>query len=345
MQVEENEERHLNQLDLSFDEAEVLANGSTEAADKTDITAAKTHIDPQAQEIQAKSRPRGKRSPIPADVKRVRVVIAVPEGDRVCPCCGKTMVEIGEEISEQLDIVPMTIRVLQHVRKRYGCPSREHAPIIAPRPEQVLPKSNASNDFLAMLLTVKYVDGLPLARMEKILGRSGVEVPRVTLARWVIQTAEQLKPLATAMNEVLLASPVILMDETTVQVLKEKGRDPSSKSYMWVRRGNAADKPVVLYHYEPSRSGRIPINLLEGWKGYLMTDGYSGYNQIGRVEGVELLACWAHARRGFVDAVKLQPKGKKGRADEAVRMIAELYAIEKEKRHSGIEERYPPVSG
>jgi transposase len=167
----------------------------------------------------------------------VDVTIDIPECERVCPCCKKTMVEIGEEISEQLTLVPMKVEAVRFHRKRYGCPTREHAPIIAERPPQVLPKSNASNDLLALLITAKYVDGLPLARMEYILGRAGAIVPRVTLARWMIQTAEKLKPLEAAMNQVLTRHPVLLIDETPVQVLKEKDRDPSTKSYMWVRKG------------------------------------------------------------------------------------------------------------
>ena len=208
-----------------------------------------------------------------------------------------------------------------------------HAPVIAPRAGQVLPKSNASGQFLAMLLTMKYIDGLPLARMEYILGRMGVRVSRATLARWVIQAAEQMKPLIDRLQARLMTSPVIQMDETPVQVLKEPDRDPSTKSYMWVQRGGPPDKPIVLYHYAPSRSSQVPLKLLEGWKGYLMVDGYAGYDAVGRQPGVEHMACWVHARRGFMDAMKLQPKGQRGRADEMIAMVAELYAIEKNHRH------------
>ena len=250
------------------------------------------------------------------------------------------MVEIGEEISEQLTIIPMKVKALTFHRKRYGCPTREHAPVIAERPPQVLPKSNASNDLLVMLITAKYVDGLPLARMEYILGRAGAIVPRVTLARWMIQTAEKLRPLEQSMNQVLTQYPVLQIDETPVQVLKEKDRSPSSKSYMWVRKGGPPERPVILYHYAPSRGKAVPTELLKDWRGYLMCDGYSAYERIGDRGGVELLGCWVHARRGFVDAIKLQPKGKKGRADDMVEMIARLYKVEKDCRLSTIEERH-----
>ena len=156
----------------------------------------------------------------------------------------------------------------------------------------------------------------------------------------MIQTAEKLKPLEDAMNQVLIQHPVLQIDETPVQVLKEKDRSPSTKSYMWVRKGGPPDRAVVLYRYAPSRGKEIPVDLLKDWRGYLMCDGYPGYDEVGKREGVELLACWVHACRGFVDAIKLQPKGKKGRADDMVEMIARLYKVEKEHRLSDAEERH-----
>ena len=337
-------EAHVGQQSLQFDEVEQTAEGSTDEHDQALIPAANARAseDKAARPKVGQSTPRarGKRGPIPPHITRVDVVIDVPEDQRVCTCCGKTMVEIGEDISEQLTIIPMKVQALQFHRKRYGCPTREHAPIIAERPPQVLPKTNASNDLLAMLITAKYVDGLPLARMEYILGRAGAIVPRVTLARWMIQTAEKLKPLEEAMNQVLTQYPVLQIDETPVQVLKEKDRSPSTKSYMWVRKGGPPERPVILYHYAPSRGKAVPAELLKDWRGHLMCDGYSAYEEVGDRSDVELLACWVHARRGFVDAIKLQPKGMKGRADDMVEMIARLYKVEKEQRLSDAEERH-----
>ena len=111
-------------------------------------------------------------------------------------------------------------------------------------------------------------------------------------------------------------------------------------SYMWVQTGGPPDKPVVLYDYDPSRSAAVPARLLEGFKGYLMTDGYDGYNAVARTDGIERLACWAHVRRRFVEAVRVQPKGKRGRADEAVGLIGKLYRIEREHKDSKVEDRH-----
>ena len=323
-----------------FDEAEVLAQSSTQAQDLAPIPAESLPSALDALTSKPAVKPaRGKRAPLPAQLERVDVVHDVPESARTCPC-GTAMVEIGQDISEQLDIVPMQVRVLRHIRKRYGCPTSAHAPITAPLPPQPLPKSNASADFLAMLLAVKFVDGLPLARFEHVLDRHGVPVPRQTLARWVIGCAAVLQPLHNLMRDVLLDSSLIYMDETVVQVLKEKDRSPTSNSYMWVQTGGPPDKSVVLYDYDPSRSAKVPVRLLEGFRGYLMTDGYDGYNALERTEGVERLACWAHVRRRFVEATRVQPKGKRGKADEAVAMIGKLYSIEREYKEASVEVRY-----
>jgi transposase len=314
-----------------FDEAEAIALDTTDGQDNASIPAATT--DDAGRDKNVKQRVRGKRSALPSDLERVDIVHDVPAAERTCPC-GTTMVEIGEDVSEQLDIVPMQIRVLRHIRKRYGCVGSAHAPVTAALPPQPLPKSNASADFLAMLLAVKFVDGLPLARFEYILGRHGVPVPRQTLARWVIGTSSLLQPLLNLMRDLLLDGSLVHMDETVVQVLKEPGKAATSNSYMWVQTGGPPDRPIIIYDYEPSRSGQVPVRLLQGFRGYLMTDGYDGYNALANLEGIEHLACMAHVRRRFIEAVRVQPKGKRGHADEAVALIGKLYGIEREYKDS-----------
>jgi transposase len=301
---------------------------------------------------------RGKRAPLPADLERVRVVIEIAPEDRLC-ACGTPMVAIGQEVSEQLDIVPMQLRVIQTVRIRYACPDTKHgddelgqklaAPKTAPMPAQPLPKTNATANLLAMLIVVKFVDGLPLARFEHILGRSDVRVPRNTLARWIIACSQLLQPLFNLARDALHEGRVIHMDETPVQVLKapkdQPGKLPTSMSYMWVQTGGVAGKVVTLFDYDPSRSGQVPVRLLAGWQGYLMTDYYSGYNAIGQQAGIESLACMAHVRRKFVEAQKVQKTHKAKNhtpslADQAIAMIAQLYGIEKQFKNGTDHERY-----
>lgn len=330
-------EQMLDQARL-FDEAEALAQSVTEEQVIAPVPP-ETAPDEEDGESKSSKKPRGKRRPLPVELPRVDVVHDVPEEQRTCPC-GTPMVEIGEDVSEQYDIVPMQIRVLRHIRKRYGCSSSARTPIIAALPPQPLPKSNASADFLAMLLVIKYIDGLPLARFEYVLDRHGATVPRQTLARWVIGAADLLQPLHNLLRDTLTDGTLIHMDETVMQVLKEKCKAPTSNSYMWVQTGGPPGKEVILYDYDPSRSGEVPVRLLQGWRGYLMTDGYDGYNALARIEGIERLCCWAHARRRFVEAARVQPKGKRGRADEAIEMIGQLYGIERRHKDASDEVRW-----
>ncbi len=319
-----------------FDEVEVLAAESTEAQDAAPIPPA-APVSPVA--IKPEVKARGKRAPLPIELPRVDIVHDVPEAERTCSC-GTPMVVIGQQVSEQLDIVPMQIRVLRHIRNTYGCPASEHAPVTAVLPPQPLPKSNASSDFLTMLLITKYIDGLPLARFEYVLERHGMKVPRQTLARWVMGAATLLQPLHNLMRDTLFDGPFMHMDETGVQVLKEKNKSPTSQSYMWVQAGGPPGKPVIIYDYDPSRSGAVPLRLLQGYRGYLMTDGYEGYNALARTEGIEHLVCWAHVRRKFVEATRVQAKGKKGRADEAVALIGKLYGVERDFKEASEPERF-----
>ncbi|KAB7619397.1 IS66 family transposase, partial [Alkalilimnicola sp. S0819] len=192
---------------------------------------------------------------------------------------------------------------------------------------------------LATIATAKYADGLPLYRQEKTFGRMGVELSRNTLARWMLGAGALITPLIEQLRAQLRNAPLIHMDETTVQVNTEPGRRASSPSYMWVSRGGPPKQQVVLFDYDPSRAGAVPRRLLEGFGGVLLTDGYEGYAQPVREYALNHAGCWAHARRKFVEAQKLQPKGKSGRADKALTLIARLYRIEREGRALTDEQR------
>ncbi|MEE5167368.1 IS66 family transposase [Pseudomonas alliivorans] len=291
------------------------------------------------EEVVAPTPRRGKRKPLSADLPRIEVIHELPEHELTCACgCRKHV--ISEETSEQLDIVPMQIRVIKHIRKVYGCRGCEAAPVTADKPAQLIEKSMASPSVLAMLLTTQYVDGLPLHRFESVLSRHGIDIPRQTLARWVIQCSEHVQPLLNLMRDRLLESPVIHCDETRVQVLKEPERDPTSQSWMWVQTSGPPDRKVVLFDYTSSRAQDVPLRLLESYRGYVMTDDYAGYNALALQPGVERLACMAHARRKFVDAQKVQPKCKTGRADIALMMINKLYGIERELKSVSDEQRF-----
>jgi len=292
----------------------------------------------ETEAVVAPAKRRGKRKPLPANLPRVDVIHELPEHELTCEC-GSRKQAIGEETSEQLDIIPMQVRVIRHVRKTYTCKACESALSTADKPAQLIEKSLASPSVLAMLLTTKYVDGIPLYRFEKMLSRHGIDIPRQTLARWVIQTGEQLQPLLNLMRDKLLDYPVLHCDETRLQVLHEPGRDPTAQSWMWVQSGGPPDKPIVLFDYSASRAQDVPLRLLDGYRGHLMTDDYAGYNAVATQEGIQHLACWAHARRKFVEAQKVQPKGKTGRADMALNLINKLYGIERDLKEANDTER------
>ncbi|MEQ4202003.1 IS66 family transposase, partial [Pseudomonas syringae] len=274
-----------------------------------------------------------------ADLPRIEIIHELLEHELTCACgCRKHV--ISEETSEQLDIVPMQIRVIKHTRKVYGCRGCETTPVTADKPAQLIEKSMAIPSVLAMPLTTKYVEGLPLHRFETVLSRHGIEIPRQTLARWVIQCSEHLQPLLNLMRDQLFESPFIHCDETRVQVLKEPDRDPTSQSWMWVQASGPPDRKVVLFDYTTSRAQEVPLCLLESYRGYVMTDDYAGYNALSLQPGVERLACMAHVRRKFVEAKKVQPQGKTGRADVALVSINKLYGIERELKDVSDEQRY-----
>ncbi len=316
-----------------FDEAEL------ESIDDAELNADTIDDSPEENPTQSKAKPGRKK--LPQDLPRIRIVHDVSNHEKTCDCgCQKTL--IGEEISEQLDIIPAVVQVLVHVRNKYACKQCESGVVTAALPPQPIAKSNASPGLLAHVAVAKYQDGLPLYRLEGIFKRYGLHLPRNTLANWMIKSTELLQPLYNLLNDHILASDYIHMDETRVQVLKEPDKKAESLSYMWVRRNGVPEYPIVLFDYASSRRGQVVESLLGDYQGYLQTDDYAGYHKYGQREGVEHLGCFAHARRKFIDAQKVTPskKGKVSKADMAVSMIKVLYRIESDIKDLSADEKY-----
>lgn len=188
------------------------------------------------------------------------------------------------------------------------------------------------------------MDGLPLYRQEKKLARIGVQLPRSTLAHWMVKVCELVQLLINLLRDRLLACDIVAMDETRLQVLKEPGKRAESPSYLWVQRGGPPDHPILLYDYDPSRSQRVPIRLLEELSGYLLTDGYEAYGKVCVEYGLTTVGCWAHVRRTFDEAIKAQgllgPKKREASlAGVALAKIQQLYRIERETKTLYAEER------
>ena len=312
--------------------------------DEVEVESSKPGEDslPEVTEVPAHKRVRGKRNPLPDDLPREDVVIDLSEEEKICAKDGAALKEIGSDVSEKLDVIPAQIKVIRTIRKKYICPCcNDQANIkTAPMPESILPKSNATAGLLSYIATSKYVDALPLYRIEDIFTRYGIELPRNTMARWMIEMCEKLIPVYNLLEEDLLASDYISCDETTVQVLHEAGKSAESKSYMWVRcRHGTGVNPIVLFEYDPTRSKTVPTRLLEGFTGYLQVDGYAGYDEFCNREGVIRVGCMAHVRRKFVDAYKASGK-KSSSADWVLKRIQALYKIESEIKEKSSSERH-----
>jgi transposase len=304
-----------------FNEAEVDAEAQAMLPSEDDAITVPAHT----------RRKRG-RKPLPDALPRVEVIHELPENERHCPHDGSLLTEIGEVTSEQLDIVPAKIQVIRHIRKQYACRCGQCIKTAA-LPPQPIPKSMASPGLLAHITVSKYQDALPLYRQETILNRIGVDLPRATLANWMIQAGGLIQPLINLLRDRLLSYDILQMDETPVQVLKEPGKTAQSKSYLWLQRGGPPDQPVVLYDYDPGRGAGVPKRLLDGFQGYLQTDGYDGYNAVVAVNGLTHVGCMAHARRKFDEAVKAQGKNRqRGKAHRGLALIQKLYRIEKQAR-------------
>ena len=318
---------------LSPDQIRLFDEAESEAASAVDV-------DDDVIIVPAHKRKKRGRKLLPDNLPRIDVVHEIPESARYCDHDGQLLVEIGEAISEQLDIIPAKIQVIRHVRKKYACNCGQCIKT-APLPAQPIPRSMASPGLLAHITISKYQDALPLYRQETILQRIGVDIPRATLANWMIQAGTLIQPLINLMQDRLLAYDIIQMDETTVQVLKEDGKAAQSKSYLWLQRGGPPEQPVVLYDYDPGRGAGVPTRLLSGFTGYLQTDGYDGYNAVVANNKLMHVGCMAHARRKFSEAVKAQGKKKKeGKAHRGLALIRKLYRVEKQARKLDPEDRH-----
>jgi transposase len=240
------------------------------------------------------------RKPLPTNIEREDIIIDLPESDKICVHDGSVLKKVGEETSERLKVIPMQMRVIRTIRYKYACSCCESGNKIAAIPKTLIPHSISTPETLAFVAVSKYEDALPLYRIENILSRNDISISRGTLAHWMIKSAQATRPLINLMRDDLLSSNYLHMDETTVQVLDEQDRKSTSKSYMWVQLSTNDKKKMVLFNYDPSRSGKTAKNLLDGFCGYLQVDGYSGYNFTGE-QGTKIhrVSCLAHIRRKF----------------------------------------------
>ena len=334
---EKSEAPLMEQLSFLFNEAEVFSEDKK--AEDENVTVVAAHKRHKKHEYTLDNVPEN----IPVEQVEHRL-----EGEElVCPQCGETMTEIGKEIVNKLKIIPAQTVVEQHIYYTYACQTcnKENieTPVVkAPKGKNIIPGSFATPEAIAHIMTQKFVMGSPLYRQEQELNRKGIQLSRQTMSNWILKaTEEYLQPVYEQLHKELLGRDVLHADETTLQVLHEPGKAPQSESYMWLYRTSGdTEKPIVLYEYQPGRGAKHPKDFLDGYKGYLHTDGYAGYHNLG--DDITVVGCWAHTRRKFDEAMKSLPKGKaKGSsASQGLTYCNLLFGIEQEIANKPPEERY-----
>jgi len=239
--------------------------------------------------------------------------------------CGQAFTRIGEEVSEQLDCVPAQFFVLRHIRGKYACACCQTVQA-APMPAQMIDKGIPAAGLLAQVAIAKIDDHLPLYRQTEIYARSGVHIPRSSMAQWLGICGVRLAPLGAALQDFILGHRVIHVDETPVSLLAP-GRGKTKRAYVWVYRTTDFEtQRAVLYDFTLSRAGEHPRRILAEFSGTLVTDDFSGYHALHR-QGVTAALCMAHARRRLFEAFELNGSQIAG---QAVALIAKLYEIERD---------------
>ncbi len=288
-------------------------DGSQEEAASTEPSSA------DAPPTKPKSKGHGRR-PIPPHIRREVVPHILSEAERVCGCCGRLKKEISRQVSTQLEYIPSQLKAIQHEQVIYGCEICEGHVVTAPKPPQPIDKGLPGPGLLAHLILSKYGDYQPLYRLEDILSRSGVILRRSTLCGWVASVANLLKPLYDLMCQRVLSSHVIHTDDTGIKMLSEV---QCRNCTFWNYVGDKTN-PFSVYEFSLAREGKEPSRFLEHFTGYLQADAFSGYDQVYSRGRVIEVACMAHCRRYWWEAIPTDSR----RAHEAIGYIARLYQLE-----------------
>lgn len=301
----------------------------------------KNKREPGADKIQTKqtkssTKQTNGRAKLPADLPRTVVKHDLPEEQKQCQDCQRAIHCVGKDISEQLDIIPASLTVIEHRRYKYACRCCGKI-TMAPMPEQPIDKGLATSHLLAETLINKYQDHLPLYRQSQRYSRMGYPIARSTLCDWVMACAERLEPIVKRMEEDMLCrSPKIHSDDTSIPVLA-KGKTHTGRLWVYIGGGGHAP-PTVVYHYTKQRVGSEPQKVFKDYHGYLQADAYSGYDKCFQSGDIIEVACFAHARRYFVDAQKTVESDSVVKT--CIDAIAELYKIENDAADMTDEQRY-----
>src|SRR5580704_6343075 len=302
---------------------ELLADEEPNAT--SDEVEAEARREPITRKPPRERKPHPGRERLPESLPRVEKIIRCQ--DQMCRTCGQETSIIGYDESEQLDVEPARYFVQVTLREKRACQNCEQSTVtMAPLEERIVEKGLASDNVVIDVVVSKYCDHQPLYRQAAILEReAGLEIGRATLDGWVMRVGEMLIPVTEAMRKDLLSAPYLQADETTVPVQMHDRRGSNHEAYLW-QYGKPGGETVFDFCLNRGREG--PKRFLGEWEGILQTDGYQAYEGVGGPKMVHV-GCWAHARRKFVDAVKVNPQDA-----EAVKMVARMDALFLVARHA-----------
>jgi transposase len=317
-----------------FNEAEDAAFEQTDEEQQEAVVETR-EVGPYTRKVKKK---RPGRKPISPDLPREITEYDIPEEDKIC-ACGSEKTCIGYDMSERAKIIPAKVIVVQERRKKYACKSCEGTEAdekgvqTAEGTKHIVPRSIADESLLAWSIHEKYEYALPLYRQSKRLQQIGIPIPRATLGNLIMKSAEACKPIYECLQDTIQSGPVINADETQVQVLKEPGREARNTSWMWVFVGGGAGKESVVFHYDPSRSHRVPYEFLAKYSGWLQTDDYEAYStalkkirtEREEKEGIQHVVCWAHVRRKFYHYWEIS---KSEDVKHILQLIRDLFQLE-----------------
>jgi transposase len=255
---------------------------------------------------------------LPSHLPRHRVEVDISDADKVC-ACGHGKTRIGESVSEKLEYQPASFVVIETVRAKYACPHCHDGVVEAPAPPQALEKSLAGEGLLAHVVVSKYVDHLPLHRLEGIFAREGIDLARTTLCGWVADVASALAPIGAQLRREITAANYLQTDDTSVTVLDDRGG--SFKGRLWTYLDPWGRQ--VVFDATATHEGNGPEQFLSEFQGALQADAYAGYDRLYESGRVREIGCWAHARRRFVEALMTDAQ-----AALMVARIQQLYQVE-----------------
>ena len=292
--------------------------------------------DPAEPENGGERKERPKRKPLPPSLPRNESELSPGE---TCTDCGGSLRTLGEDVTEELEYVPGRFVVNRIVRPRKACSCCE-AIVQSPLPSRPIERGRPGPGLLAHVLISKYGDHLPLYRQSQIFERDGIDLDRSTLADWVGKSTRLLAPLADAVARHVLAGQAIFADDTPIK-LQAPGNGKTKQARIWAyvrdeRPWSGNDPPAAWYQFSIDRKGAHPVGHLKNYRGWVHADGYAGFNELYGKEKASEVACLAHIRRKFVDVFQSQSSPI---AEDAIKRIAGLYAVEKEARGQPPEQR------